>query len=406
MLAPRMRVLTVGNMYPPHHLGGYELMWQGAVTELRRRGCEVRVLTTDYHAPRPDPGAGEDPDVHRELRWYWHDHEILRLSPREQLALQRHNGARFEHHRRDFRPDVVSWWAMGGMSLSLIGWAQRAALPAVGFVHDEWMGYARRIDAWERRLGRPLLGSLAARLTGIPTAIDLSSGARWLFVSAYVRDQAVRAGVARGDEEILHSGIDLPRFALRPERAEWSGRLLFVGRMDERKGLATAIEALSQLPDHTLRVVGGGDDRYLERIRRLAVERDLSRRVSFEELSRDEIPRAYELADALIFPATWPEPFGLVPLEAMAAGAPVVATGTGGSAEYLRDGENCVLFAPGDACGLAAAVARLRSDRSLRRRLREHGRRTAEQHTLGEFAARAATATIAAAHVRPPSRLR
>src|SRR6266550_4210426 len=100
-----MRVLTVGNMYPPHHLGGYELMWRSAVAHLRRAGHEVRVLTTDYRTAEPDPAVAEDPDVHRELRWYWHEHEFPRLSLRERLTLERHNAAVLRRHLDEVHPE-------------------------------------------------------------------------------------------------------------------------------------------------------------------------------------------------------------------------------------------------------------------------------------------------------------
>jgi hypothetical protein len=67
-----VRILCVGNMYPPHHLGGYELVWQGAVAALRAGGHDVRVLTTDHRLPETE--AGDEPDLHRELLWYWRDH--------------------------------------------------------------------------------------------------------------------------------------------------------------------------------------------------------------------------------------------------------------------------------------------------------------------------------------------
>jgi glycosyltransferase involved in cell wall biosynthesis len=69
----------------------------------------------------------------------------------------------------------------------------------------------------------------------------------------------------------------------------------------------------------------------------------------------------------------------------MARARPVVATGTGGSAEYLRDGENCLLFAPGDSAGLADAVRRLERDGALRARLDAGGRATAAGHTEERF---------------------
>ena len=70
-----MRVLTVGNMYPPLSLGGYELAWQSSVEQLRSRGHEVEVLTTDYGLDE-GPAPEDEPGVHRELRWYWHDHSF------------------------------------------------------------------------------------------------------------------------------------------------------------------------------------------------------------------------------------------------------------------------------------------------------------------------------------------
>jgi len=92
----------------------------------------------------------------------------------------------------------------------------------------------------------------------------------------------------------------------------------------------------------------------------------------------------------------WEEPWGLVPLEAMARGRPVVATGRGGSREYLRDGENCLLFAAGSAPSLAAALRRLAEDPGLRARLRDGGLATAPRHTEPVFNA-AVEAAVAAA---------
>src|SRR4051812_17931882 len=118
MLAP-VRVLTIGNMYPPHHLGGYELMWQAAVGHLREWGHEVRVVTTDYRARGADGATLGDDGVYRQLHWYWHDHDFPRQSMRARIALERHNSAVLRRNVEEFEPDAISWWAMGGMSLSL-----------------------------------------------------------------------------------------------------------------------------------------------------------------------------------------------------------------------------------------------------------------------------------------------
>ena len=173
-------------------------MWRSSVEQLRGAGHEVRVLTTDHREERPDPAVDEGPDVYRELRWYWSEHEFPRLSLRERLALERHNLSAFDRHRAEFAPDAVAWWAMGGMSMSLLERGRRAGVPAVGVVIDEWLSYGPLVDGWQRACSRPALARVAEALTGVPTRLDLEGAAEWMFVSAYLRERAVAAGLALG----------------------------------------------------------------------------------------------------------------------------------------------------------------------------------------------------------------
>ena len=393
-----MRILSVGNMYPPHSLGGYELTWRSAVAHLRRSGHEVRVLTTNFRLPRPDPDGDEDADVHRELRWYWRDHAFPRMGLRDRLALERHNAAVLDRHLRAFSPQALNWWAMGGMSLSLIERARRAGLPATGVVGDDWMLYGPKVDAWFRLFGRQrAIAAIAERASGIPTRIDVGRAGPWLFNSETVRRRALGGRWELRSTGVAYPGIDQQLFRPAPER-RWEWRLLYLGRIDERKGIDTAVEALALLPpEATLTVVGAGDERHLEELRALSRRLGVDERVSFERRPRPELPAAYAGADALVFPVRWEEPWGLVPLEAMAVGRPVVATGTGGSGEYLRGGENCLLFEPGSSEGLAAAVSRLAADAALRARLREAGFRTAERFPESSYNDAVATAIERAA---------
>jgi glycosyltransferase involved in cell wall biosynthesis len=379
-----MRVLTVGNMYPPHHLGGYELMWRSAVHELREAGHQVRVLTTDHLETHPDPAITEDADVHRELRWYWRNHEFPQLGLRERLAIERHNLATLDQHLASFAPDAVCWWAMGGMSLSMLERVRSAALPVAGAVHDEWMIYGPTVDRWQRAFDRPVLRRLASAASGVPTGVDLAGAADWSFVSAYVRERAVAEGLDVGGSPVIHSGIDSDRFRPAPER-QWEGRLLCLGRVDPRKGVATAVRALPELPECSLRCVGTGDASHLAQLRALTAELAVGDRVEFDAVERDRIPAAYADADVLLFCVSWPEPFGLVPLEAMAVGRPVIATRTGGSAEFLRDGHNCIVVPADDPGSIAEAVRRLGADPELRGRLRAGGFETAIRHTERSF---------------------
>jgi glycogen(starch) synthase len=370
-------------MYPPHDMrGGYELTWRSAVAHLRAAGHAVRVLTTDFHSPEVRRDEPEDADVHRELRWYWRDHAFPRMTLRARIAIERHNAAVVERHLAELRPDVVNWWGMGGMSLTLIERVRRAGIPAVGVVGDEWMSYGPRVDGWLRPLhGRPRLGRLAERLTGLPARVDIGAAGAWLFNSEFERRAMREAGIELPRAEVAHPGIDHELFRPAPERP-WEWRLLYLGRMDERKGVHVAVESLTHLPEATLALQGAGDPAYLEQLRALARRLGVDERVAFLSVPRAELARVYGESDAVLFPVQWEEPWGLVPLEAMAVGRPVVASGTGGSGEYLVDERNCLLYRPVESAeALAATVRRLAGDPALRARLKEGGVETAAPFT-------------------------
>ncbi len=372
---------------------------------LDRNGHETRVLTTDLDIGTAEP---DDPNVHRELRWYWRDHDFPRLSGRERVRLERHNAGVLDRHLAEFEPDVVAWWSMGGMSLSLIENVRRRGLPAVAFVHDDWLGYGPHVDGWMRafqgRLRRA--AGLAERLVRVPTRVELERAARYVFVSDTTRRRSAAAGVDPSDSGIAHSGIDPALIDPQPER-DWSWSLLYVGRLDERKGVHTAIEALAHLPEAaTLSIVGGWDEREEARLRQLAIEHGVEGRVGFlGQRPRDGVRAAYDACDAVVFPVIWDEPWGLVPIEAMARGRPVVATGRGGGGEYLRDGENALLFTAGDPAELAKAVRKLAVDPDLRQRLRQTGLETAPWYTEDVFNAAVLNELEAAGRPYPQARV-
>jgi glycosyltransferase involved in cell wall biosynthesis len=377
-----MRVLSIGSLYPPYHLGGYELVWQAGMRALREAGHDVRVVAADERLGRA-AGAPEDADVHRDLRWYWRDHEFPRLALGERLGLERHNRAVLRRHLAEHRADVVSWWSMGGMSLSLIEQVRRRGIPAVGVIADEWMSYGPNVDQWQHLWGRArTLAPVGDALSGVPTRLDLSGAARWLFISEDTRRAAVRERGVLADTTVLHWGVAADFTAAPP--GEWAGRVLYAGRLDERKGVGTLLDALAELPEMTLRIVGDGEERAAQRLRERA--RPLGDRVSFEPgVSRSELVGVYAAADVVAFPVEWSEPWGLVPLEAMAVGRPVVATGLGGSGEYLEHEGNCLLFDVGDAEALRGALRRVAGDPALRQHLRVHGLATAAAHSEAAF---------------------
>jgi glycosyltransferase involved in cell wall biosynthesis len=319
--------------------------------------------------------------------------------------MARHNHRVLRRHLDDLRPDAVAWWSMGGLSLTMLEDVRRRGLPAVAFVHDDWLAYGPDVDPWLGTLTGPRRGRLAPvaeRLAGIPASVDFAGAATYVFVSEFTRQRALGLGLGLQRTTVAHSGIHEDFLApARPQ--DWAWRLLYVGRLDPRKGVDTAVEALAQLPPAAqLELIGGWDAREEDRLRGLAERLGVAERVRFGgHRGRAEIVEAYGRCDVAVFPVRWDEPWGLVPLEAMGVGRPVVATGRGGSAEYLRDGENCLLFEAGDAGALADAIRRLAGDEALRARLREGGAATAPRHTESVLDEAVERELLTAVGVRP-----
>jgi glycosyltransferase involved in cell wall biosynthesis len=250
-------------------------------------------------------------------------------------------------------------------------------------VHDDWLVYGPKVDRWTRPFrGRPRLAALAERATDLPARVEIELAAQFVFVSETVRRRARQEGYVLADSTIAHSGVD-PLFLDPRPLAPWRWRLLYAGRLDERKGVDDALASLTQLPDAaTLTVVGGGDSSEIERLRSRAGALGVGARLRLLGMrSREQLRDEYEAADAVLFPVRWREPWGLVPLEAMGLGRPVIATADGGPGEYLRDGENAVIVPPLDPAAIAQAVRRLAADSSLREQLRTGGLETAARHT-------------------------
>lgn len=201
---------------------------------------------------------------------------------------------------------------------------------------------------------------------------------------------------------VVCNGVDHARFGAAdraPARARHGlpeGRvvLLYVGRIGEEKGLHVLIEALAMLagdggPQPLLLVAGsgtlgfelyqpawGGLRSYEHRVRERAG--DLPVRF-LGSVAQAELPALYRAADIFVCPSTYEEPFGMVNVEAAAAGLPVIASAVGGIPEAVVHEQTGLLVPPGDERALAGALRRLIADESLRRQLGHSAQRFAAQ---------------------------
>jgi len=203
---------------------------------------------------------------------------------------------------------------------------------------------------------------------------------------------------------VVRNGVDPDRFGAGAagEREQFRARagagpdtflVLTVGGIEPRKGSVTLLEAMARVAGQkdggrpVLAVVGGHTffdyraykDSALARLPELGLEegRDI---LLLGTVSEADLGGWYRAADAFAFPSV-KEGFGLVVLEALAAGLPVVASDIPVFAEYLQDGESALLVPPGDSAALATALGRLAGDPALRQRLAAGGKPLIDQFT-------------------------
>ncbi|MFH8499102.1 glycosyltransferase [Streptomyces coeruleorubidus] len=276
------------------------------------------------------------------------------------------------------------------------GWRTRAP----DLVHSHyWMSGLAALRA-TRAHGLPLLhtyhalGTVKRRHQGhadtspperIPGETEIGLGCDR--VVATCRDEAAeltRMGIPPHKIGIVPCGVDPDRFSPKgpaAPRGPYPHRLLQLGRLVPRKGAAVAVAALTRLPGTELVVVGGppadrlDDDPEVRRLRGLARDAGVADRVRFTgAVPSEEVPPLLRSADVVVCPADY-EPFGIVPLEAMACGVPVVASAVGGQLDTVADPGTGRLVPPRDPEALARAVAGLLADPAARAACGAAGRR-------------------------------
>ena len=347
--------------------GGQNVHVAALATYLARLGAEVVV-----HTRRDDPGLPRRVELAPGVVV---DHvEAGPPAPVPKDELLPHMDAFGDDLREQWerdRPDVVHahFWMS---ALAALRAAEPLRIPAAQTFHA--LGVVKRRHQGDRDTspaGRVALEQRIAR------AVDR--------VVATCTDEVfelVRLGADARRITVVPCGVDRSRFTPDgPAEARPPGvaRIVVACRMVERKGVDDAIRALAAVPGAELHIAGGPDvsqldgDPEAQRLRSVAAETGVGDRVVFRgRVGREEMPALMRSADVVVC-APWYEPFGIVPLEAMACGAPVVATAVGGQIDSVVHGETGLHVPPRDPAALAAALSDLLGDEARRRRLGEGG---------------------------------
>jgi glycosyltransferase involved in cell wall biosynthesis len=219
------------------------------------------------------------------------------------------------------------------------------------------------------------VGTVRLILSTLPSAVVVPSRATLEAASGHFRRGLLTAVIP------LPVPIPAQPFAVR-DRVE---RIGIVGRLTPWKGQHVFLEAFARAfpqPNVQAVLIGSamfGEDAYASELRAQARALGIEDRVEFAGFVYD-VHAELERLDVLVHASVLPEPLGTVVIEGMAAGLPVLATNAGGPSEYIEDGRDGLLYPPGDAEALAAALERVASDRALRVSLSEEGRSKAREY--------------------------
>ncbi len=346
--------------------GGQNLYVMSLGRSLAQRGCQVDMFTRREDPSQPDiivhPSGCRTIHLTAGPMEFIHRDELFPYLPEfveAWMNFQRKSGLRY---------DLIhsNYWLSGWVGMQL---STRLRIPQVHTYHS--------------------VGAVKYKAMNSLPAIALSRlGVEWacleqtdcVIATSSQEEQDLRNMVSEhGRTEIIPCSVDIDHFSsldrqearLQLDIPNNRKMILYVGRFDERKGIETLVRACAKLPDHLkdqyqLYLVGGSrqgavDSEEQLRIRALVTELGLDAITTFTgAIDQQYLPAYYAAADISVVPSYY-EPFGLVAIEAMAAGTPVIASKVGGLQETVRDGETGLLVSPRDPDALSQAIAKLLS---------------------------------------------
>jgi glycosyltransferase involved in cell wall biosynthesis len=389
-----VRVCLVSQEYPPGHVGGIGTQSRVKALGLAARGHDVTVLTSgDGSEPalllRDDGGVavyelcspGDHFAVYRtETFWLGYSWAVLgalreleRASPFEVIDFPDYaaEGFAYQLDRPDEDPAAVVVHLHGSLSMfaEQIGWPEpQDPLYRVGtFMEDRSIESADMLIAASRSIAE-----LAASRYAIPLERI----------------------------EVVEGAVDTEHFCPSPRGSRSDGglTLLFVGDVEASKGVQAVLDAFLALaeghPGLSLVIAGAAAQGTIAAMSAQARAAGAAERVSFRGfVEHDELPQLYRSADLFAAPSDYEGGLGMVYLEAMACGLPVIALAAGGAAEAVEHGVTGILLERGGVEETRAAIEQLVTDAPMRASMGEAGRRrVCERFALERYATRVASA--------------
>ena len=364
-----LKIAHVVRRYSSAEWGGTETVVCHTVEEQRKLGHEPRIFCTAALQP---PGAPPDG-----VSCFPYFYPYFPMPAADRLKLDKKGGSPYSpalfRAVRDFRPDVIHIHAGGRLACSAVKLARRLGVPCVMSLH----GGAAAVPASElAEMLKPLkgkfpYGGILDRMFGM--RFDPLARVNAIICISHEEERLLKEKYPGRIVRYLSNGVDVEtkrqecRFpvgeaALSPLRERSCINVLCVSRIDYQKNQLALVDLLAARPDCRLTLVGPLTAQwYADKIKARVQELGVGDRFTLIPglpPGSAELEAAFAAADVFVLPSVH-EPFGIVALEAMARGIPLIASNVGGLPDFVQDGKNGMLFDPSASNGLVDAFDRL-----------------------------------------------
>ena len=365
------KILICCNAYPPHFIGGAELIAHAQAKQLQNLGHDILIFTGDQsekgqrHSLRKEEYEGL-PVYRTRLTREDYDNKFENFTHKD---VETH----FKNILGRFSPDIVHFHNIIGLSTGLIHIAKQQGIRTVLTLHDHW-GFCYKntliknsneicqnftrcstcmaIIPGEKNLNLPI------RMRQDFITLQLEEVDAFISPSQYLANAYICAGIPHEKMHVIWNGIDVQKFShIKKVPDDNNIRFTFIGYFGRHKGIQVLLNALRYLNNTEkiiINLIGEGD--LLAQYKKEVNDKKIKKVVKFWG-KIEKIEDAYAHSDVFILPSIWPENQPVSITEAMSAGIPVIASDIGGIPELVEDRKTGFLFEPGNSEDLAKKMS-------------------------------------------------